>query len=48
MAIQIIQNRISLLNRTLTNNSASLEIVDLYDEQQTPVGTNVSIILPIL
>jgi sensor histidine kinase YesM len=34
MAIQIIQNRISLLNRTLTNNSASLEIVDLYDEQQ--------------
>jgi LytS/YehU family sensor histidine kinase len=48
MAIQIIQNRISLLNRTLTNNSASLEIVDLYDEQQTPLGTNVSIILPIL
>jgi sensor histidine kinase YesM len=48
MAIQIIQNRISLLNRTLTNNSASLEIVDLYDDQQTPLGTNVSIILPIL
>jgi sensor histidine kinase YesM len=48
MAIQIIQNRISLLNRTLTNNSASLEIVDLFDDQQTPQGTKVSIILPIL
>jgi sensor histidine kinase YesM len=48
MAIQIIQNRISLLNRTLTTNSASLEILDLFDDQQTAQGTKVSIVLPIL
>lgn len=48
MAIQIIQNRIGLLNRSLTDNKASLEIIDIYDEHQTAKGTKVIVILPVL
>jgi LytS/YehU family sensor histidine kinase len=48
MAIQLIQSRISLLNRTVTNHSASLEIVDLVNDQQSPQGTKIVVILPIL
>ena len=48
MAIQIIRNRIGLLNHSLTDNKASLEIVDLVDEHQQATGTRVIIRLPIL
>lgn len=48
LAIQIIQNRINLLNHSLTDNKASLEIIDLFDEHQEAQGTKVIIRLPIL
>ena len=45
--MQIIQERITLLNK-INNNTIKYDykIFDLYDENQTPVGTKVEIGLP--
>lgn len=48
MAIQIIKNRIHLINQTLTDNKASISIIDLKDKQHNSIGTKVIIELPIL
>ncbi|MBX7225264.1 MAG: histidine kinase [Chitinophagales bacterium] len=47
LAIQIILNRIQLINQHNTNPSADLLIEDLYDAEQKPLGTRVNIYLPI-
>lgn len=48
MAIAIIQNKINLINQSLIFNKASLNIIDLKDEQQKPTGTKIIIELPII
>ncbi|HOY42116.1 MAG TPA: histidine kinase [Chitinophagales bacterium] len=48
MAIPIIQNRIHLINQTLNDIKASMQIVDLIDEEQNATGTKVIVELPIL
>jgi len=48
LAIQIIQNRINLINQTLTDTKASLNIIDMTDENKNPTGTKVVIDLPVL
>lgn len=49
MAIQIIKNRINLINQTTTNNkNAALNIIDLKDKKQNAIGTKVIIELPVL
>ena len=47
MAIKIIQNRIDLMNRSLDENKATINIIDLLDEFENPIGTKVIIELPI-
>ena len=48
LAIEIILNRIKLLNQTNKNGNGNFEIVDLYNEQKQAIGTKVIIDLLIL
>jgi sensor histidine kinase YesM len=48
IAINIIQDRIDILNQTADLHKASLQIVDLYDEQQQAAGTKIILNLPVL
>ncbi len=48
LAISIIQNKINLINQTLEHHKASLNIIDLYNDQQQPAGTKVIVALPVV
>lgn len=48
IAINIIQDRIDILNQTADLHKASLQIIDLYDEQQQAAGTKIILNLPVL
>ena len=48
LAIEIILNRIKLLNQTNKNGNGNFEIVDLYNEHKQAIGTKVIIDLLIL
>ena len=48
IAINIIQDRINILNQNADVHKASLQIVDLYNEQKKATGTKIIIHLPVL
>ncbi len=48
IAINIIQDRINILNQNADSQKASLEVIDLYNEQQQATGTKIIINLPVL
>jgi hypothetical protein len=45
--LQITTDRINILNK-LNHSNARVQIIDLYDEERTPCGTKVIILLPIM
>jgi LytS/YehU family sensor histidine kinase len=47
MALKIIQNRIDLMNQSLDENKATINVIDLIDDSENPMGTKVIIELPI-
>ena len=48
IAINIIQDRINILNQNADVHKASLQIVDLYNELKKATGTKIIIHLPVL
>lgn len=44
---QLVSDRLAMLNETVYQNQASIKIVDLYDAEQQPAGTEVHLRLPL-